>query len=315
MLARGVYPLMAGRVPAMVLLLAAAAPAAAQSHVPLPAGPEVEGLVAALEAKDRDGAIGRIKGIFALMDDDRMVRTPTAFVDLVIGCPSTQIGAKINKTFQLYTYSWNCPQGEYQAMLGKDPDSSYVEVVDPADAARLAKRAAAGPVRPMAPPPMPRMLAPENPEARKARIEQRAAAELAALKALEPQLKAGQLTDAAALAPKANFTTGYRDLVQSAFIAEMDSDGLAGANEQLAWLTANLGKPASVECKQIRDDSGQYGPSFFSTCRMLSEQMGHGYSAMVFFRDAKVASIQFSYVNPAVVEKMQKSLTSKAGAN
>ena len=52
--------------------------------MPLPAGPEVEGLVAALEAKDRDGAIGRIKGIFAMMDNDRMVRTPTAFVDLVI---------------------------------------------------------------------------------------------------------------------------------------------------------------------------------------------------------------------------------------
>lgn len=315
MLARGVHPLMAGRVPALVLLLAAAAPAAAQSHVPLPAGPEVEGLVAALEANDRDGAIGRIKGIFALMDEDRMVRTPGAFVDLVIGCPSKQIAALNTTSFKLFTYSWNCPQGEYQAQLGKDPESSYVEVVDPADAARIAKRAVAPRTKPMLPPPMPALMDRESPEARKARIEQRAAAELAALKALEPQLKAGQLTDAAALAPKANFTTGYRDLVQRAFIAEMDSDGLSGANEQLAWLTANLGKPASVECKQIRDDSSQYGPSFFSTCRMLSEQMGHGYSAMVFFRDAKVASIQFSYVNPAVVEKMQKSLTSKAGAN
>lgn len=312
MLSRGVHPLMAGRAPVVLALLAAATPAVAQEHVPVAAGPEVDGLVAALEARDRDEAIGRIKGIFALMDDDRMVRTPTAFVDLVIGCPSQQIGAKITKTFQLYTYRWDCPQGEYQAMLGKDPESSYVEVVDPADAARLAKRSAA---RPMMPPPAPALRAAESPEARKARIEQGAAAELAALRALEPQLKAGQITDAAALAPKANFTTGYRDIAQSTFIAEMDSDGLAGANEQLAWLTASLGKPASVECKQIRDDSSPYGPYFFSTCRMLSERQGHGYAAMVFFRDAKVASIQFSYVNPAVIEKIQKSLTSKAGAN
>lgn len=306
---------MVGRTLGLVLALATAAPAAAQGHVPVPAGPEVDGLVAALEAKDRDGAIGRIKGIFALMDQDRMVRTPAAFVDLVIGCPSQQIGAKITKYFQLYTYRWDCPQGEYQAQLGKDPDSSYVEVVDPADAVRLAKRAAAGPVRPMMPPPPPPLSTSESPEVRKARIEQRAAAELAALKALELQLKAGQLTDAAALAPKANFTTGYRDISQSAFIAEMDSDGLAGANEQLAWLTANLGKPASLECKQLRDDSGAYGPSFFSTCRMISERPGHGYAAMVFFRDAKIASIQFNYVNPVVFEKLQKSLTSKAGAN
>jgi hypothetical protein len=297
-----------------LLLLATAAPAAAQEHVPVPAGPEVEGLVAALEAKDRDGAIGRIKGIFSLTGEERLVRTPTAFVDLVIGCPSKQIAAKIMPSFKLYTYSWNCPKGEYQAMLGKDPDSSYIEVVDPADAARLAQRKAAGPMRPMAPPPMPALMAPESPEARTARIEQRAAAELAALKALEPQLMAGQLTDAAALAPEANFTTGYRDIAQSTFVAEIDSDGLAGANEQLAWLTANLGKPASVECKQIRSDASPYGPNFFSTCRMLSERPGHGYSAMVFFRDAKIAAIQFNYVNPAVIEKIQKSLSSKAGA-
>lgn len=306
---------MRAAVPAVFALLAAAAPAAAQEHVPVAAGPEVDGLVAALEAKDRDGAIGRIKGVFALMDQDRMVRTPAAFVDLVIGCPAKQIAAFKTTNFKLYTYSWNCPAGEYQAQLGKDPESSYIEVVDPADAARLAKRAAAPRTKPMLPPPMPALKDRESPEARKARIEQRAAAELVALEALEPQLKTGQLTDASALAPGANFTTGYRDIAQSTFIAEMDGDGLSGANEQLAWLTANLGKPASVECRQVRDDSGAYGSSFFSTCRVLSERMGHGYSAMVFFRDAKVASIQFSYMNPAVIEKMQKSLTSKAGAN
>lgn len=307
--------MIAGRISVLALLLAAAAPAAAQSHVPVPAGPEVEGLVAALEAKDRDGAIGRIKGIFALQDQDRMVRTPAAFVDLVIGCPAKQIAAFNTTSFKLYTYSWNCPQGEYQAQLGKDPESSYVEVVDPADAARIARRAAAPRTKPMLPPPMPALMERESPEARKARVEQQAAAELAALKALEPQLKAGVLTDAAALAPGANFTTGYRDLAQSTFITEMDGDGLSGANEQLAWLTANLGKPATVDCRQIRDDSGAYGPFFFHTCRVLSERMGHGYSAMVSFRDAKLSSIQFSYVNPAVIEKIQKSLKSKAGEN
>jgi len=297
-----------------LLLLATAAQAAAQEHVPVPAGPEVEGLVAALEAKDRDGAIGRIKGIFALMDDDRMVRTPAAFVDLVIGCPAKQTGANLSKYFQLYTYSWKCPNGEYQAQLGKDPESSYVEVVDPADAARLAKRAAAPPKMPMAPPTAPMLPARESPEARNARIEKAAAVELAALKVLEPQLKAGQLTDAAALTKDANFTTGYRDLAQSTFIAELDSDGLAGANEQLAWLTANIGTPASAECKQTRSD-GAYGPTFFSSCRVVSQQPGHGYNAMVFFRDAKIAAIQFNYVNPAVFEKNREFLTSKAGAN
>jgi hypothetical protein len=295
-----------------LLLLAAAAPAAAQEHVPVPAGSEVEGLVAALEAKDRDRAIGRIKGIFSLTGEDRMVRTPTAFVDLVIGCPAKQIAAKINQYFQLYTYRWDCPQGEYQAQLGKDPDSSYVEVVDPADAARLAKRAAAEPMRPMAPPPMPVMMAPESPEVRNARIEQRAAAELAAVKALEPQLRAGKLTDASAFAPNANFTTGYRDIAYSTFIAEIDSDGLAGANQQLAWLTAVLGKPASVECRQIRDDRGADGLIIFHSCRMLSEVPQHGYSAMVFFEDAKIAAIQFSYVNPAVIDKIRKSLAEKS---
>jgi hypothetical protein len=303
---------MADRLPALLLLLAAAAPAAADEHVPVPAGPEVEGLVAALEAKDRAAAIGRIKGIFSLTGEDRLVRTPVAFVDLVIGCPSKQIAARILPSFQLYTYSWNCPQGEYQAMLAKDPDSSYVEVVDPADSARIAQRKAAGPMRPMAPPPMPARMAPESPEARKARIEQRAAAELAAVKALEPQLRAGKLTDASAFVPNANFTTGYRDLAQSTFIAERDSDGLDGANEQLAWLTAVLGKPASVECQQIRTDAGSYGPNFFHTCRMLSETPQHGYSALVFFQDAKIAAIQFSYVNPVVIEKNLKSLAEKS---
>ena len=297
-----------------LLLLVTAAQAAAQEHVPVPAGPEVEDLVAALAAKDRDGAIGRIKGIFALMDDDRMVRTPAAFVDLVIGCPSKQIAAITDRPYKLFTYSWNCPAGEYQAQLAKDPESSYVEVIDPADGARLAKRTEARRLRPMAPPTAPMLPAPESPEARKARIEQRAAAELAALKVLEPQLKAGQLTDAAALTKDANFTTGYRDLAQSTFIAELDSDGLAGANEQLAWLTANIGTPASAECKQTRSD-GAYGPTFFSSCRVVSQQPGHGYTAMVFFRDAKIAAIQFNYVNPAVFEKNREFLTSKAGAN
>ncbi|WP_143738123.1 hypothetical protein [Erythrobacter donghaensis] len=306
---------MKAAVPAIFALLAATAPAAAEEHVPVSAGPEVDGLVAALEAKDRNGAIGRIKGIFALNDEDRMVRTPAAFVDLVIGCPAKQIAALNTTSFKLYTYRWDCAAGEYQAQLGKDPDSSYIEVVDPADAARIAKRAAAPRMKPMLPPPMPALMDRESPEARKARVEKTAAAELAALKALEPQLKAGVLTDAAALAPNANFTTGYRDIVQSAFIAEMDGDGLSGANEQLAWLTANLGKPDNVECRQIRNDSVPGDPFFIHTCRVLSEQMGHGYAAMVFFRDAKIASIQFNYVNAAVVEKIQKSLSSKAGGN
>lgn len=298
--------------PAILAMLATAAPAAADEHVPVPAGPEVEGLLAALEAKDRDGAIGRIKGIFALMDDDRLVRTPAAFVELVIGCPARQIDAK-GREYKLYTYRWDCPRGAYQAELGKDPDSSYVEVVDPADAARLAQRAAAGPMRPMAPPPMPARTAPESPEARKARIEQRAAAELAMVKALEPQLLAGRLTDAAAFVPRANFTTGYRDIAQSTFIVEQDGDGLDGANEQLAWLTANLGKPASVECKQTRSDSGAYDPFFFYSCRMNSEQPGHAYVAFVFFQNGKIGTMQFNYMNRAVAEKIQKSLQSKAG--
>lgn len=303
---------MAKRAFALAALLATAAPATAQEYVPVPAGPEVEGLVAALAAKDREGAIGRIKGIFAIQDEDRMVRTPAAFVDLVIGCPSKQVGAKISQYFQLYTYSWDCPNGEYQAQLGKDPESSYVEVVDPADAARLAKWAAAPPTRPMLPPPPPPR---ESPEVRNARIEQRAAAELVVLKALEPQLKAGRLTDDTLLAPKANFTTGYRDLAQSTFIAEIDSDGLAGANEQLAWLTANIGKPASVECKQTRSDNEAYGPTFFSSCRVISQQPGHGYTALVFFQNARISAIQFNYVNRAVFEKNRAFLTSKAGAN
>jgi hypothetical protein len=300
---------------AVVSLLAAAAPVAAEEHVPVPAGPEVEGLVAALEAKDRDGAIGRIKGIFSLTGEDRLVRTPSAFVDLVIGCPAKQIAAFKSTSFKLYTYSWTCPAGEYQAQLGKDPDSSYVEVVDPADAARIAQRKAAGPERLMAPSPMPPMIAPESPKARKARIEQRAAAELAMVKALEPQLLVGRLTDAAAFAPKANFTTGYRDIAQSTFIAEQDGDGLAAANEQLAWLTANLGKPASVTCKQTRSDSGSaaYDPYFFYSCRMNSEQLGHAYVVFVFMRDNKIGSMQFNYMNRAVAEKFRKSLTSKAG--
>jgi hypothetical protein len=295
-----------------LLLLAAATPAAAEEHVPVPAGPEVEGLVAALEANDRYVAIGRIKGIFSLTGEDRLVRTPTAFVDLVIGCPSKQIAAKMMASFKLYTYSWNCPKGEYQAMLAKDPASSYVEVIDPADAARIAQRKAAGPTRTVAPPPMPALMATESPEARKARIEQRAAAELAAVKALEPQLRAGKLTDASAFVPNPNFTTGYRDLAHSTFIAERDSDGLAGANEQLAWLTAVLGKPASLDCRQVRDDRGAYGPMIFHSCQMLSETPQHGYSALVFFEDAKIAAIQFSYVNRAVIEKNLKSLAEKS---
>jgi hypothetical protein len=303
---------MADRLPALLLLLAAAAPAAAQEHVPVPAGPEVEGLVAALEAKDRDRAIGRIKGIFSLTGEDRLVRTPSAFVDLVIGCPAKQIAVFKTTSFNLYTYSWTCPAGEYQAQLGKDPASSYVEVVDPADAARIAQRKAAGPMRLVAPPPMPPLMAPESPEARKARIEQRAAAELAAVKALEPQLRAGKLTDASAFVPNPNFTTGYRDLAQSTFIAERDSDGLDGANEQLAWLTAVLGKPASLECRQVRDDRGAYGPMIFHSCQMLSVVPQHGYSALVFFEDAKIAAIQFSYVNPAVIDKIRKSLAEKS---
>ena len=300
---------------ATLALLAVAAPVAAEDHVPVSAGPEVEGLVAALEAKDRDGAIGRIAGIFALMDDDRMVRTPTAFVDLVIGCPSKQIGANIGRTFQFYTYRWDCPAGEYQAQLGKNPRSSYVEVVDPADAARLAKRSAAGPMRLTMPPPAPPLRADESPEARKARIEQRAAAELVMVKALEPQLLAGRLTDAAAFVTKPNFTTGYRDVAQSTFIVEQDGDGLAAANEQLIWLTANLGKPASVECKQTRSDSGADDPFFFYSCRMNSELPGHAYVAFVFFQNGKIGTMQFNYMNRAVFEKMQKSLTSKAGTN
>lgn len=298
-----------------LLVLAAAAPAAAQEHVPVPAGPEVEGLVAALAAKDREGAIGRIKGIFAIQDEDRMVRTPAAFVDLVLGCPSKQIGAKVSKYFQLYTYSWDCPSGEYQAQLGKDPESSYVEVVDPADAARVAKWAEARRLRPMAPPSVAPPPAPESPEARTSRLEQRAAAELVVLKALEQQLKSGQLIDATMLAPRANFTTGYRDLAQSTFIAERDSDGLAGANEQLAWLTANIGKPASVECKQTRSDSDAFGPTFFNSCRVISQKPGHGYTALVFFQNAKITAIQFNYVNRAVFEKNRAFLTSKAGEN
>ena len=297
---------------ALLAIIAWAAPAAAQEHVPVPPGPEVEELVAALEAKDRAGAIARIKGIFALMDEDRIVRTPTAFVDLVIGCPAQQIDAKISQYFKLYTYRWDCPQGPYQASLGKDPESSYVEVVDPADAARLAQRAAAGPVRPMAPPSLPGMLATESAEARNARIEQAAAAELATLKALEPQLKAGRLTDAAALAPMANVTTGYRDIAQSTFIAEQDGDGLAAANQQLDWLTTNLGPAASVQCKQTRSEVGGIA-TYFSSCSVISERPRHAYVAFVFFRDAKIASIQFNYVNPEVYEKIRASLT-QAGA-
>lgn len=295
----------------LIAMLASAAPAAAQEHVPVPAGPEVEGLVAALAAKDRDGAIGRIKGIFALMDRDRMVRTPAAFVDLVIGCPSKQIDAQVDKFLEFYTYRWDCPKGEYQALLGKDPESSYVEVMDPADAARLAQRAAAPPVQQMLPP----MLEPESSEVRKARVERLAAAELAALKALESQLKAGRLTEASAVTVNANFTTGYRDYSQSTFISQMDGDGIAAANEQLSWMTMNLGKPTSAACEQKRIEISSAEATFFSSCTVKTERPGHGYTALVAFQGSKIASIQFNYMNRDVFEKNRAFLTSNAGAN
>lgn len=298
----------------LLVLVVSVSPAAAEEYRPVETGPEVKELLDALDRQDRESAISKIKGIFALADDDRFVRTPSAFVDLVIGCPSTQIGANIGTVFKLYTYRWDCPNGQYQAELGKDPESTYVEVVDPADEAHLAKREATRSSVPMMIPPPPTPL--ESTEEIKARMERRGIAELAVLKMLEPLLKAGGLTDEFALAQRANFQTGYRDYAQNTFIAEMDGDGLEAANKQLAWMTENLGRPASAECRQERSEIRAHGYiTFFSNCTVKSSRPGHGYTAIVFFRDAKVSSIQFNYMNREVFERNRDYLTSRARGN
>lgn len=273
-------------------------PLAAQEHTPVPAGPEVESLIEVLAQNEREAAIRKIKGIFALADDhnDRLVRTPAAFVELVIGCPANQIEARESRFFKLYTYRWNCPSGVYQAMLGKDPDSSYVEVVDPADEERLAQRAKNPPVMPMAPPPI------KSDADIRAEQEERGRREKVALMALKPQFMAGEL-DEGSVALRSNFQTGYRDMAQSTFIAELDSDGLAGANEQLNWLEDTLGKAQSVECKQTRSEIGPTGyVTFFSSCTVKTDRPGHAYTALINFRDAKIGSIQFNYMNRKVFE-------------
>ena len=294
-----------------LFVLAQASTLVAQDHTPVSPGPEIEGLLEALANNDRDGSIGKIKGIFALADDhnDRFVRTPAAFVDLVIGCPVTQTEARVSDFFSLYTYRWECPSGVYQAELGKDPDSSYVEVVDPADEARLALRASQPMVMPMAPPPI------KTAADLRAEQEERGRQELVALRLLEPQLRAGTL-NAGSLASRSNFTTGYRDLAQSTFIAEMDNDGLEGGNAQLAWLKDTLGKPASVECKQTRDEIGPTKfLTFFSSCTVKTERPGHAYTAFVFFRDAKISSIQFNYMNRKVFELNKEYIMSRGRQN
>jgi hypothetical protein len=105
-------------------------------------------------------------------------------------------------------------------------------------------------------------------------------------------------------------------LAQSTFITELDGDGMQAANSQLAWLSESLGEPDTVECRQTRSEIGTTGYiSFFSSCTVRSERPGHGYTALVFFRDAKIASIQFNYVNPMVFEKNREFIEARGGAN
>jgi hypothetical protein len=272
---------------------------------------EVVDLIADIESGRRDQAIERISGVFSLSGEPRQVRTSSEFVDVLLGCKSTVVKSRSMGKFSVHTLNWICDGKIYEVMLGKDPDSGYIEIAEFSDEDRMRERESKRKLAPRAVMPM----LPESPEDRRLRLDRQKAADLNILAALEATFKANSIEPLLSVTKSTtNFRLGLRDMATSTFISEMDGEGVEEAKRQFEWLKTNLGENVFVECRQKPlSDKEFLRDSTFKSCTVKTDRHGHGFTAIYETKDDAIRWIEFSYVNEKWFSKNEDYLR-KSGA-
>jgi len=131
-----------------ILLLAVPSEVYSQNAAQLEPDQSVSNLIANLESGDRSRSLNLVKGIFLISELEKLVETPSEFVDLVVGCDAIHQESRMLLGNPASRFAWDCRRRHIEAWMARDPEGSLVEVWDVADDAMIAARANARPVRP-----------------------------------------------------------------------------------------------------------------------------------------------------------------------
>lgn len=281
------------------LLAVSATHCAAAANNTVSVQPEVQSLLDDIEAGRRDAAVERISGIFSITGEPRLITSRGDFVDKLLNCKKTNVVQSGSRTLIWYNVRWDCKGVVFESGIGKDPNSSYVEVIDFADEARLAERASASKNDIAL---APRMID-ESTEEMAARAEREKADRTAILSELERAFLQNSLEPVASrIDPETNFRLGYRDMAAKVFVSDMDGNGKGAGEAQMAWLLTNLGKANSASCTP-RPLNEKFADVVLTTCSVKTERPAHGYSVMFHIKGSQLAWLEFSYMNETFIKK------------
>lgn len=247
--------------------LAFAGPLWAEGNDP-PARTPVDDLADHLAKGQRDEAIRIVARVETMTGLPRIVTTPTAFVDRMMGCEMTHNKAvPLGKDYYHKT-RWKCDDGEYHVDMFTLTGRPIVEVAEFSDPARIASLAANP--RPTVPPPAP-PAPPKNPQILARQQAEARAVATQLCNALGTAMVSGKADGLADLTTEqSRYVFAFHDPFAKAQFVERDGEGLTAAQEMIDHARNVLGKPRKFTCNgsMVKWDYGRTdrtGFAFFTS--------------------------------------------------
>ncbi|MEM6475532.1 MAG: hypothetical protein AAF687_05135, partial [Pseudomonadota bacterium] len=230
----------------------------------------------------------------------RIVTTPAAFVDRMLGCSMTD---KNSRQFGIESTShrttWQCEDGEYRVDFFTLKDKPYVEVAEFADAERVAELKA-NIARPSMPPPAP----PFDIKAFERNRAKQKAMDAKVCNALGEAVVSGSAEGLADFTnEKSRFAFGFYNPFTKATMVESDGDGPAAAQPWVDYVRETLGAPNSFTCdnQMLKLDLGRSdrtGFAFFGSWQDAILSVDMRYATREKLLKARSEAIEAGLVEP-----------------